>query len=160
MATDQTPPPNRLIATIAILSVLGFVALRFALGPYFTATVEREQRAKQSAPAEYAGVRAEQQTELVSGPMPIDRAMAEVASGRARELIAPRQSGDVTALTGWLKAPKPLPKFPPRPAAALEAFDGGALDGALPDDAALEGADAAAGATGDAAAPADVDGGH
>lgn len=157
MATDQTPTPNRLILTIAIIGALAFVGLRFALGPYFTEIVDREQSAKQSAPAEYAAARAEQQQALTSGSLPIDQAIAQVGAARDRALIAPRQSEDVTALTGWVKAPKPLPKLPPRPATALDAMDAGALDGGVPDDAALEGA---AEEAGDAADPATIEGGR
>jgi hypothetical protein len=154
MATDQTPTANRLIVTITIVSVALLVVIRFALGSYFTQMVEGEQRLKQSAPEEYTSLRAGQQRELTSGPMPIDQAIAQLASKRDSDVIAPKQSEDTTPLTGWAKSPKPLPKLPaPAPVPAVDTGDAGAGEGG-----ALEGGALAA----EAGPPhhAAADGGH
>jgi cytoskeletal protein RodZ len=130
MATDQTPPRNRLIATITLVTLCVLVALKFILTSYYTQMTEAEQRSRIKSFDEIAQLRAEHEKQLRESPVSIDVAMQTLASrGRdGSELIAPQQSDDTAVLTGWAKAPKPLPpkpELPPPPAATAEA-DGGA----------------------------------
>lgn len=109
MATDKTPPRNRLIGTIALITLCSLVAVRFIVTSYFDQMIDADRQGKISKPEELWAVRAEQQKNLESSPKPIGQAMKDLESTRA-DLIAPKQSDDTGPLVGWSRAPKTLPK--------------------------------------------------
>ena len=126
MAADDTPPKNRLIATIALVSLCTLVALKFILTSYFNEMVEMDKRSKITKPEELYAIRAEQQKNLASSPMPIDQAMKDLDKGRQTYKITPTQSEDTGPLIGWAKnpkalAPKPAPTIEPPPSAPADA---------------------------------------
>jgi hypothetical protein len=116
MASDDTPPKNRLIATLALISLCTLVALKFILTSYFNEMVDADKREKMSKPEELYAIRAEQNKNLTSSPIPIDQAMKNLENGRP-DLVMPKQSDDTGPLLGWAKNPKALP---PKPAPTIE----------------------------------------
>lgn len=157
MAADNTPPRNGLILGIAAASFLTLGGLKFVFDGYYRYMMEEEIARKAAPPTELRAARLDEQQKLASGPMPIDKAIKEVAKER-EGLIQPQQSADDAPLVGWSKMPREAPPaVPAGPASA--GGDAGATDGGL--------------ATGDAGAPAlagadagaqpnaaTVDGGH
>lgn len=127
MATDNSPPRNGLILLIAVASVLTLGALKFVFDSYYRYVMEDEVAAKlaQSPPTELRAARIEDQQRLASGPMPIDRAIKDLARNRE----APQQSADDGPMLGWSKAPRPL--VAPTTATAIP--DGGAAVNAAVD---------------------------
>ncbi|WP_394847569.1 hypothetical protein LZC95_08895 [Pendulispora brunnea] len=103
MATDNSPPRNRLILVMALGTVGTLFVLKFVFDSYFTFMFEGEAKAKIAAPAELAKLHEEETKKLTGSPIPIDKAMGELAS-KGREssaLIAPQPSQDDGPLTGW-----------------------------------------------------------
>lgn len=136
MSADDTPPKNRLIATLAFVSLCTLIALKFILTSYFNEMVEADKQTKITRPEALYAARAEQQKNLASSPVPIDQAMADLEKGRP-DLIAPKQSEDTGPLVGWAKLPHTLPKAAPPPAPpptveAPPADAGAAKDGGKP----------------------------
>jgi hypothetical protein len=136
MSSDDTPPKNRLIATLAFVSLCTLVALKFILTSYFNEMVEADKATKISKPEELYAARAEGQKNLASSPVPIDQAMSDLEKGRP-DLISPKQSDDTGPLIGWAKLPHALPPKPaptptmePPPMAPADA--GAAKDGGKP----------------------------
>src|SRR5581483_12410168 len=97
MSADDTPPKNRLIATLAFVSLCTLIALKFILTSYFNEMVEADKQTKITKPEALYAARAEQQKNLTSSPVPIDQAMADLEKGRP-DLIAPKQSEDTGPL--------------------------------------------------------------
>lgn len=130
MATDDSPPKNRLIATLALVSLCTLVVLKFILTSYFNEMVEADKREKLTKPEELIAIRAEQNKNLKSSPIPIDQAMQDIEKGRP-DLVVPHQSDDTGPLLGWAKLPKALPPKPaPEPPPVMMApTDAGAGDG-------------------------------
>ncbi|HVJ88957.1 MAG TPA: hypothetical protein VM580_04075, partial [Labilithrix sp.] len=114
MATDNTPPRLKLIVTIGVITVITLIGIDFATKSYFAMMSDQAQREK-LAPTRDRDERAKAEaTALTNGAMPINQAMAQLAKGTRPELIAPQQSEDVGAMTGWTKLPKPAPVPHPR----------------------------------------------
>lgn len=128
MAADNTPPRNGLILGIAAASFLTLGSLKFVFDGYYRYMMEEEVARKAAPPTELRAARLDEQQKLASGPMPIDKAMKEVAKER-ETLIQPQQSADDGPLVGWSKMPRPAP--PTLPAVPAVAGDGGASDGGL-----------------------------
>lgn len=128
MAADNTPPRNGLILGIAAASFLTLGSLKFVFDGYYRYMMEEEVARKAAPPTELRAARLDEQQKLASGPMPIDKAMKEVAKERDG-LIQPQQSMDNAPLEGWSKMPRPAP--PALPAIPAAAGDGGAADGGL-----------------------------
>jgi len=72
--------------------------------------MEHEAKAKSAEPVEVRGIRAEEDKKLTGSPVPIDKAMLDLASkGReASPLIAPQPSDDTAAQVGWLQGSRAL----------------------------------------------------
>lgn len=104
MATDQSPPRSNLILVIAVGTVVTLISLKFIFDSYFTDMMESEARAKVATPEEVVALHADEQKRLTTAPaIPIDQAMTELGQkGRLFSAdIAPQQSDDRGALTGW-----------------------------------------------------------
>ena len=104
MATDQSPPRSNLILVLAVATVITLISLKFIFDSYFTDMMESEARAKVSTPDEVVSLHADEQKKLTTAPaVPIDQAMTELGQkGRLFSAdIAPQQSDDRGALTGW-----------------------------------------------------------
>ena len=103
MATDNSPPRIRLILVMALGTVGTLFVLKFVFDSYFTFMFEGEAKAKQAIPAELLKLHEEEAKKLTGSPIPIDKAMGELAS-KGREssaLIAPQPSQDDGPLVGW-----------------------------------------------------------
>ena len=139
MAIDNTPPRLRLIITIAVIVVITLVSLEFVFKSYF-AFMTDEAKLEKTAPktALLAQIQAERES-FGGAKLPIDQAMSQIAKGTRPELIDPKPSDDLAALTGWNKMPKQTPNPPPGPndirgaipastdAGVLATGDGGAI---------------------------------
>jgi len=142
MATDNTPPRLRLIATIAVIAVITLVGLNFVFESYYAYMVDEARREKLAPTRDKEAASAAEAAALAGGKMPIGQAMAGLA-GRRGDLVEPKPSEDMGAMTGWSKLPKQLPL--PAPAGVMHApetmmaTDGGALPAA--DGGAAMGAD-------------------
>jgi hypothetical protein len=131
MAIDNTPPRLRLIITIAVIVVITLVSLEFVFKSYY-AYMTDEAKLEKTAPktALLAQIKAEKEA-FGGAKMPVDQAMSQIAKGTRPELIDPKPSDDVAALTGWNKLPKQPPVPAPAPndvrGAAPAATDAGVL---------------------------------
>jgi hypothetical protein len=134
VATDATPPRHALILGIAIASALTLGTLKLIFDWYYKSVMEAEVAAKAAPPMELKAARLAEQQRLTSGPMPIDKAMQDLAKSR-EALITPEQSTDEGPLVGWSKSPRPVPA----PAAA---GDGGAMVAPAADAGAMVAGDA------------------
>lgn len=112
MAIDTTPPRLKLIVTIAVIVVVTLVGLDFVLKSYYAYMSDDAARGKLAPTLELAEQYKAEQTELTSAVMPIDKAMAEIASGTRAEIIAPKQSDDMGPMSGWTKLQKTVPSQP------------------------------------------------
>ena len=110
MATDQSPPRNRVILWVTIFTVLALVALKFVFDSYFLKSMEREVAYKvlESPTAEKEEMLKEQHELLKNGTVAIDQAVEMIArKGRGSfEVIQPSASSDKAAKQGW-NDPKP-----------------------------------------------------
>lgn len=145
MATDNTPPRLKLIATIGVITVITLICLDFVFKSYYAMMTDEAQREKIAPTRDREEQQKAEQAAMAKASVPLDQAMAQLAKNARPEVITPQQSEDLGAMTGWSKLPKPaptpLPKSPePAPAivgdggAALGAGDGGLLgagDGGL-----------------------------
>jgi hypothetical protein len=150
MAIDNTPPRLRLIATIAAIVVITLIGLDFVFKSYYGYMTDEARREKMAPTADYAAQVAAERIALSGAKMPLDQAAAQLKSSRG-DLIEPKASDDLGAMTGWSKLPKQAPT-------AAHAVDTHAADAG----AALPTATADGGAVnvGDAgAAPHTTDGG-
>lgn len=166
MATDNTPPRLRLIGTIAVIVVTTLISLDFVFKSYYGYMTDVAQREKLAPTTAKYDQRAVEAAAFAGAKVPINEAMAEIAKGTRGELVEPKPSEDMGAMTGWSKLPKQLP-LPPSggpavpgammvhgpdmgDAGAMSAGDGGPLN--APMNAADGGAHAPAAAA-DAGAP-------
>jgi hypothetical protein len=114
MATDSSEPRVGLIAKVGVFSVVVLLCTRAVLSTYFDFMEQAEKQRKfgLAKPEALMSQRAAEATMLSSGPMPIDKAMADLAS-RGRMGIgpefAPINSKDVAPLQGWAKMPSEVP---------------------------------------------------
>jgi hypothetical protein len=109
MAVDNTPPRLKLIATIGVIAVVTLIAINFATESYFAMMTDSAQREKSAPTRDKEELLKAEAVAFTNASMPIDKAMAELGKGERPPLIAPTQSDDVGAMTGWSKLPKPLP---------------------------------------------------
>lgn len=116
MAIDNTPPRLKLIVTIAAITLVTLVSVDFALRSYYAFMTDQAQREKLAPPKELMAQRAQEEAALKTAQ--IDQAMSQIAKGVRAEIIAPKQSDDLTPMTGWSQAPKPAPTPHPTTAAA------------------------------------------
>jgi hypothetical protein len=109
MATDNSPPRNKIIFVGAIVTVAILILLKFAFDSYFIMMMEGEAAAKMATPEELHALHADEQKRLTQSPLPIDQAMGQVAKGRdTNPLITPQPSPDEAPLLGWAKGTRAL----------------------------------------------------
>lgn len=138
MAHDTTPPRNRMILIFTLVSPALLILLVPLFHTYFTQMTEGEAvtRVAESPPGIRDEIFATEREHLDTGPMPIERAMRDIAArGRdASPVIAPTPSDDMGAVSGWgpladeaavaaaeaahAAAHPPPPPPPPAPSAA------------------------------------------
>lgn len=123
MAVDTTPPRLKLIATIAVITVVTLICLDFVFKSYYGMMTDEAQREKSAPLRDREDQQKAEQAALTNAAMPIDQAMSQLAKGTRPESISPQQSEDLGAMTGWGKLPKPAPT--PLPKAQLDTSDGG-----------------------------------
>jgi hypothetical protein len=165
MATENSPPQIRTILTVAFSSIVILGALNYVFRSYFLMMTEQVEHDHLAKPEELIKLREGEQRNLNAGPLPIAKAMQELAArGRTNYAaflseadITPEQSTDTGPLVGWIRAPNQAALD--RITAAAEANPGdSAVDGgAAPLAASVDGGGAAtraAAADGGAAAPA------
>jgi len=156
MATDNTPPRLKLIATIAVITVITLIGINFVTESYYAMMTDEAQREKLAPTRDRDEQHKAEMAAFTSAALPMEKAIADISKGERPAAIAPEQSGDLGPMTGWSKLPKPAPTPQPHveaPAPAPTDADGGA---ALAGDAGasqLAGDAGAAHAAGDAGAP-------
>jgi hypothetical protein len=150
MATDNTPPRLRLIATIAVIVVITLIGIDFVLKGYYAMMTDEAQREKLAPLTARDDQRKVEAASLAGAAVPLDQAMAQLKTSRG-DLIEPKPSDDMGAMTGWAKLPKALP---------LAAPGGGHVDMPMSADAGAAMADGGAGMmAGDAGAMMPPNGG-
>jgi len=154
MAIDNTPPRLRLIGTIGAIVVITLVSLDFVFKSYYAYMTDEAQREKLAPTTEKYDQRAAEAAALAGAKIPIDQAMAQIGKGTRGDLVEPKPSDDMGAMTGWSK----LPKQPPLPPSGGPAMPGGmnvhgAADGGADTNAGDAGATHAAADGGLAPAP-------
>jgi hypothetical protein len=133
MATDQSPPRIRIILTIAFSALVILVTLNYVFRSYFLMMTEQTEHDHLAKPEELMKLHAGEERNLTTSPVPITKAMAELAA-RGREgsdaLIAPQQSDDLGPMVGWLKNPNTvyLERMAAAAAAPAPDADAGAPD--------------------------------
>jgi len=124
MATDKSEPRIGLIVKVGVLSIVTLGVLRVAFDAYFDHEARAEQQRKigEAKPDGLLNLRADEKTRLGSGPMPIEKAMEQLAVrgrlGQGPE-TAPKMSHDMAPLQGWLQMPSQVPST------MMAAADGG-----------------------------------
>ncbi len=163
MAIDNTPPRLKLIATIAVITVVTLISLDFVFKSYYAMMAEEANSEKVPKTIERDELHKTEQAAFANAAMPISEAMAQIAKGTRPESITPQPSDDLAPMTGWSQLPKPAPVPPPKgqltePAAVgdggapLAGGDAGAMP--LAGDAGVHGgADAGAKNAADAGSP-------
>lgn len=133
MSTDNSQPRIKLIFTVIVISVTTLVGLKFVFDSYFIHETEAAQHEKLVTPEQVAKQHEIEAAAFAGAVMPIDQAMASLAKDRPAA-IAPQPSEDTGALSGWARAPRPIPQRlsadAPAPAHEPVAADGDA--GAAP----------------------------
>lgn len=132
MATDNTPPRLRLIATIATIVVITLIGLNFVFESYYGFMTDEARREKIAPTTARSAEVAAEQAAFAGAKMPLEQAAAQLKASRS-ELIEPKPSDDLGAMTGWSKLPKQAPAAAHGAAPAhgaethtAEATDGGA----------------------------------
>jgi hypothetical protein len=114
MATDKSEPRVGVILKVAAVSIATLMAVHAVLVAYFDDIARAEEHRKfgDVKPEALMSVRADEKARLTSGPMPIDKAMQQIATrGRtAIPDIAPTVSRDLAPLQGWTKMPAEVPR--------------------------------------------------
>jgi len=121
MAIDNTPPRLRLIGTIAVIAIITLISLDFVFKSYYAYMTDEAQREKLAPTTEKYDQREAEAAAFSGAKLPIDKAMAQIAKGTRGDLVEPKPSEDMGAMTGWSKLPKQLP-LPP---------SGGAMPGGM-----------------------------
>ncbi len=123
MAVDESPPRIGLIVGIAVTTVLTLGGLKFAFDSYFIALSEEAVAEKRAPTTQLTNVRAEAEKHLTTSPVSITAAMTDLGRGRSEvggpDVIAPRPSDDLGAMTGWTKNPRRF-DIPAKPADARD----------------------------------------
>lgn len=109
MAIDNTPPRLKLIATIAVITVITLIGIDFITKSYFAMMSDEAKHEKIAPAADMAEQAKAEHAALAAAQMPLDKAMAEIAKGTRPDAIFPQPSDDVGAVTGWSKLPRPAP---------------------------------------------------
>jgi hypothetical protein len=112
MAIDNTPPRLRLIGTIAVIVIITLFSLDFVFKSYFAYMTDEAQREKLAPTTDKTDMRVAEAAALAGAKLPIDQAMAQIGKGTRGDLVEPKPSEDMGAMTGWSKLPKQLP-LPP-----------------------------------------------
>ena len=108
MAIDNTPPRLKLIVTIAIITVVTLVGIDFVFKSYYATMTDQAKREKIAPTKDKEDQHKAEALALSQGTMPVDKAMAQLASGRP-DAVTPQPSDDLGAVTGWSKLPHPAP---------------------------------------------------
>jgi hypothetical protein len=136
MATEPTDPKTGLIARLGVLAIVTLILVHAGLNAYFDRMAKAEERRKVSTPDALNSLRTDEKSRLMSGSLPIDKAMQQlVDKGRmnAGAAITPTVSKDVAPLQGWTKLPGEVPPAmtaAPAPSSESSA-DGGSMAPAL-----------------------------
>jgi hypothetical protein len=114
MATDKSQPRAGLILKVGVLAIASLVAIHAALVAYFDRIAQAEEHRKfgEAKPEALMNIRAYEKERLTSSPVPIDKAMQQLATrGRtaASPDIMPTPSPDTTPLKGWVLMPGEVP---------------------------------------------------
>ncbi|MGO8995130.1 MAG: hypothetical protein ACLQVI_17585 [Polyangiaceae bacterium] len=148
MATENSPPQIRIILTVAFSSVVILAALNSVFRSYFLMMTEEVEHEHLSRPEELIKLRAGEQKNLTTSPLPISQAMQELATrGRtnyqaflSQADITPQASNDLGPMVGWVRSPNQsvidainAAAANPPPEAAV--VDGGASGAAASSDA-------------------------
>ena len=129
MATESSDPRIAFILKVGVLAIGTLIATHLALVAYFDdmARAEVYRKVGSLKPEALVSLRTDEKQRLSSGPMPIDKAMQQLAiKGRmgASPDIVPSASRDVAPLEGWTKLPSEVPlamMAPPAPSASASA---------------------------------------
>jgi hypothetical protein len=133
----------------AIATTIGLFTLQAICVSYIDVSVVHASLATASQDPTIAGKRAQEAQKLSSGAMPLERAKEALAQrGRAvSNKIAPAQSTDLSAMSGWIHQPAFAP-YVPKAAPVAAPVEASASDEAAPEEVAPAGgaepADAAA----------------
>jgi len=122
MATDHTPPRLRLIVTIATIVIISLFVLQPIFKSYFAFMTDVAQGEKHAPRTDLMAQMAAEKAAFAAARVPIAQAATRIVEERAG-FIAPYDSEDTGAMSGWSKLPKPVPE--PTPAPAPELRDGG-----------------------------------
>ena len=109
MATDNTPPRLRLIVTIAVVVIIALFSLDFVFKSYFAFMTDEAKHEKTAPKTELLAQLVLEREALAGSKLPLDQAMSQVGKGMRPDLIDPKPSDDVAAMTGWNKLPKQAP---------------------------------------------------
>ncbi len=114
MATEKAEPKSGLIIQIGVGAIVTLLFMHAGLVSYFDRTAKAEEYRKIGAakPAALMDVRADEKQRLMSGPMPIDKAMQMMKDrtrGGASPDIMPSASLDTAPMQGWVKLPNEVP---------------------------------------------------
>lgn len=107
MATDDSPPRNKLIITYAIVCVVLLIGLKFGLDWYYLDMTEGERARTVSVIDKYASPigqqRAVEVTKLDDAPTSLEAAMhaLEQRGRTATDDVSPTPSSDQGAVAGW-----------------------------------------------------------
>jgi hypothetical protein len=132
MAIDNTPPRLKLIATIAVITVITLIGIDFVTKSYYAMMTDEAQREKLAPTRDKEEQHKAELAAFTNAALPLDKALAEIGKGDRPALITPQQSEDLGPMTGWSKLPKPAPTPHPHveaPAPAVAADGGAALAG-------------------------------
>jgi hypothetical protein len=131
---------NELLAYLgaSIITVVGLFALQAWYASYLDVAVVHAQAADTPLNEKVAGIRAQEQQKLTSGKRPIEEAKRALASGNRASLssIAPKQSEDLTPMSGWISRPGFKAYEPRKPQAASAPAAAPEGEGAAPADGA------------------------
>jgi hypothetical protein len=116
MATDKSEPRVGLIFRIAFLVIVSLVSIRAALNSYFDqiASAEEQRKFGDIVPEALNDLHADELKRLNEGPMPIQKAMQDMASKGRKDMgsdfmPATAASRDIGPLQGWQKMPSEVP---------------------------------------------------
>ncbi len=143
MATDKSEPRIGIIFRVGFLTVVTLIAVHTALNAYFDqmAGAEEQRKIGSTVPTALNNLRADELKRLNEGPMPIEKAMQDMAAKGRKDVspdIAPSASHDLGPLQGWQKMPAEVPVQMTEAPPAAAAADAGAPD-AAPSDAGTRG---------------------
>jgi hypothetical protein len=110
MATDQTAPRLRLIATIAVIVIITLVGLQFVFKSYFAFMTDEAKYEKMAPRTALLAQLAVEREAFAGAKLPMAQAMNQVGTGARPAIIEAQPSEDLGAMTGWAKLPKPAPK--------------------------------------------------